>query len=558
MSLTARDLVEGKLKPVTILQDQPARLAVELMIENGFSQLPVVDPTNRPLGLVTGDSILLGVANLRMSIDDIPVKQVMNKLSHFYTTEAPVLELLSEFNTHSAALVVDFDGKLIGIITTWDTSNNFKKRAGDIYLLEDIEALLRDHINAAFGDRFGKDFPEKLQFAIDEITNTSEQRAKDIKQALGKYNKLASISQPIIENLFEEAFKGLFGQSSAKKRLADLTFYEYSILLLHKQTWPSYSKYLTIPTDSLRQLLDEVRESRNAVAHFKREITEVERRRIKYCKDVLQEFYPPLQTNKEIPLSPTDDEEILTFDENLVFSDSMYAPLAKYLREQPKDIERLITSFKEVEGILKTSLPESARSHRSWWANDSVGHVQSQQWLSVGWRVASVNMTEGTVIFSRNREREQTYINFFSALLTDLRKRAEFEVYDRSPGGDPWISVKAMPHEGPKAAWLNESFTLGKRFRVELYIDTHSGDKNRDVFERLYAQKNEIEQKFGGELIWEPLDTKRACRVAVYHDGSITDRAEKLATLREWAVDATIRLEKAISHKIEDALRTTP
>lgn len=553
MPFIAQDLIVGRSKPVTILPDEPAQKGLELMVENNFSQLPVVDATYKPLGLITGDSILRGVANLHIPLEQLKVTHVVEKVDRFYPTDYPIFDLLNGLNIYQAVLIVDRDGQLAGIITNWDTGDYFRKRAVDAMMLEDVEELLRAHIRAAFSGQYSRNADELLEAAINEITNMSEQRSKDIKGALKKYVSLANISHSPQPHLIEEAFSKLIGRTSTTKKLDDLTLYEYTELILHKSTWPSYCTYLNIPTQSLRQLLDDVRESRNALSHFKREISEWERQRIKYCISLLQEIYPPPAIDAQISTS-SDDDELIPLADELINSDSMYAPLALHLRDQPFATNRLQKTFEEIEQILGTKLPDSAREHRSWWANDSVSHVQSQQWLAAGWRVAGINMTEGIITFSRNRERELAYISFFSALLNDLRAKADFEVHGVSPDGTSWTAAKALPKNNRKLAWLYFSFTRQKRLRVELYIDSGDETINKRVFDRLYEQKHDIEANFGEALSWERLDSKRASRIAVYHDGFITDKAEKLAALRAWGVDAMIRFERAIADRAEAIL----
>src|ERR1022692_1018832 len=73
-----------------------------------------------------------------------------------------------------------------------------------------------------------------------------------------------------------------------------------------------------------------------------------------------------------------------------------YDPLHDYLTEQVGDEVRMM--FTEVEELVGR-LPESARVHRAWWANDS--KVEALAWREAGWRVQSVNQALGEVIFAR-------------------------------------------------------------------------------------------------------------------------------------------------------------
>lgn len=557
MPFIAQDLIEGRPKPTTVFVHEPAQRGLELMIENNYSQLPVVDANYKPLGLVTGDSILRGVVNLRSPLEHLRIKHALERVDRFYPADYPIFDLLNGLNIYPAVLIVDTEGKLEGIVTNWDTADYFRRRAVDTMMLEDVEDLLKAHIRAAFSRHQPQNPDKLLEAAINEVANTSEQRSKDIRGALNKYINLAGLHHSPREDVIEDAFSKVIGRTSTTKTLEDLTLYEFTELILYKTTWATYSSYLDIPAESLRQLLDEVRVSRNALAHFKREISEWERQRIKHCVSLLQEMYPPPILESQLSTASADKDAIVPIEEELVAKDSMYAPLAEHLQSQPFEVERLQKTFEEIEQILGTKLPDSAREHRSWWANDSVGHVQSQQWLAAGWRVAGINMTEGLITFSRNRERELAYITFFAALLNDLRAVGDFDVYDVSPGGTHWATAKALPRHNRKLAWLNFSFTRQKRFRVELYIDSGDQDRNKRIFDRLYEQRQQIELDFGNALSWERLDSRRACRIAAYRDGFITDQEEELAEIRSWGVDEMVRFEKAIADRAEVAIQST-
>jgi hypothetical protein len=97
------------------------------------------------------------------------------------------------------------------------------------------------------------------------------------------------------------------------------------------------------------------------------------------------------------------------------------------------------------------------------------------------------------------------------------------------------------------------AFARKRQFRVELYL--RSGDQNdKRVFDALYAQKEAIEKQVGKALNWQRLDAKQASWIALYHPGRTIDSPKKLAVLREWAMDAIVRLAHAVVSKAEAAL----
>lgn len=76
-----------------------------------------------------------------------------------------------------------------------------------------------------------------------------------------------------------------------------------------------------------------------------------------------------------------------------------YAPLARRLTEEAGD--RCTLTFAEMDQLVD-GLPDSAHTHRPWWANDQ-SHVQAQAWMAAGWKVAERGVKLGNaVMFERN------------------------------------------------------------------------------------------------------------------------------------------------------------
>lgn len=62
-------------------------------------------------------------------------------------------------------------------------------------------------------------------------------------------------------------------------------------------------------------------------------------------------------------------------------------------------------SFAEIETIIGFGLPESARLHKPWWANQKGGggHSQALAWTMAGWETAEVDLDSETLILRRKR-----------------------------------------------------------------------------------------------------------------------------------------------------------
>jgi hypothetical protein len=545
------------------------------MIENDFSQLPVIDESGRPSGMVTHESILRALDNFGMKLEELRVSNaIADSKAKAFRPEDDLYDLLDRLKETNAVLIVDGEGKLIGIVTSYDSTEYYRRRAEDMMLVQDVESMLKDLVLIAFVDQTGETDRAKLRLAIEEATCSRKGLMGRYQNALKHYLDLQDQRPVQVERKnLEESFE-LLAPREEPKEFDDLTMNDYCELLLHQGRWNQYRAFFDLAPGALRKLLGSVRDTRNVLAHFRREITPVERDQLRFCADFLA-LHPAerlLQQHIGIPVdwpvhepgttgepalirepgpgyeTPTETETLVVpTDEDLSPTDSRYAPLALWLQGRPSKVDRVQLSYEEVEKIIGGPLPPSAHTHRAWWANDSVGHVQSQQWLDVGWRVAQINMTEKRVTFARIRERETAYIDFFSALLARLSKKAPFPPRAAGPDGCSWLTVASLPEPGPKWIYLNFSFTREKRFRIELYIDSWDELKNKLIFNGLYSRREAIQAALDEEISWERLDGRRASRIALYRPGSITDGKETLEQLRKWAADAVVRFYDAFA-----------
>jgi CBS domain-containing protein len=582
MSYAVRHLIEGRDLPVSIKQEDSVKHALELMWQHDYSQLPVVDEDNRPIGMITHQSILRAQRHVGPCLDDLRVSSAMRKAQIFRPDE-DVFDLLDGLKDENALLIVNGDGKLIGIVTSYDSTEYFRRRSEDMMRVRDVETMVKDLIRAAFSESSGQPDEFKLSAAVAAVTGHRGQLQGRYVNAVRHFMMLKDREDPHLDQkAIDESFAILAPME--KPRLFErLSLQEYIDLLLDRDRQDFYRQIMDLDPKQARSLLDGVRETRNMLAHFRdEEITPAQREQLQYCNEWLNRTLERLRRHPEPVLDglsavaesraqygigtgrgegATDQitkreaARIGPGDEALGPNDSRYAPLALWLQGQPRSEDRVQVSFEQIEGIIDSKLPRSARLRREWWANDSTSHVQSQEWLDAGWRASYINLTEEQVVFARIRERESAYIAFFGALLIKLRKGAPFRIKEISPDGQCWITIASLPALGPKVAHFSFSFARGKRFRIELYIDTGDQSQNKAIFDELLNGKNEIETKAGAILAFERLDGRRASRIAVYHNGEISDSEIKLVELQDWAVDTMIRFNAASRGPAHDAIR---
>jgi hypothetical protein len=147
-------------------------------------------------------------------------------------------------------------------------------------------------------------------------------------------------------------------------------------------------------------------------------------------------------------------------------------------------------------------------------------------------------------------ETMERYRSYFQGLIDELRQVHKFT---NARTGQPqnWYTFAS---ENSKVFKYSVSFAQGGRVRVELYIDCGDKEKNEHLFDCLAQRKQEIVSSLGVELEWERLDSRRACRIAVYRDGDIDADSETLAEIRKWTIQNLLKFRAVFPQIVQQCL----
>jgi len=137
------------------------------------------------------------------------------------------------------------------------------------------------------------------------------------------------------------------------------------------------------------------------------------------------------------------------------------------------------------------------------------------------------------------------YQQFFQRLIDDLREKHRF-TNARIGQAQNWYSFST----GTRGFQYSVSFAAGGRLRTEIYIDFRESSKNLAALEALQAERPTLEEAFGEPLEWEPLEAKRACRIAVYRQGTIEDSTASLEEYHKWTVDHLLRFKAVFGPRL--------
>lgn len=561
-SRTIQELLQNRQPLVTISSEAPVAKALELMFENGYSQLPIVDQEKKLLGIISTSSILNALKHFKTTIERLKVHDASEQ-PETALPDDDLFVLLDKLDDLDVIVIVDGSQSLIGIVTAHDAARYLRQNAEDLMFSADIENLLKDYIGLLYVDE------QALATQLEIVANREGRIREQIKKVLIEYLRLGNEeTNKFNSSWFNDACKKIEKEPA---KFDELTLNDYIELWLQSEQWKVANTRTSLDVQTVRGLLHNVRDTRNDLAHL-RLISADQREQLRFCVDWLGGLEPG-----EIPPKILIEQSTIEHDstdqaddtisqpimelheihptEEETEEESRYSALARYLQDITDDKMEITFRFDEIEKIIGHQLPATARQHRSWWANDSVGHVQSRQWLNAGWNVTRLNVSEEIVTFVRMADRQEAYIRFYSELREEIRKVTNIPT--KSPMGRNWYSVITLPKNGRTLAVIGFAFAQGKRFRVELYIDTGAQDKNKQVFEKLLLQQSKIEGELEHSLSWERIEQKRASRIALYYPEniSITSDVDDIARLQQWAVSILIKFEQILAPKTEQILK---
>src|SRR5690606_16536858 len=126
--------------PITINRDAKLSDAITLMMMHNFSQLPVMSNPKSVAGLITWETIGIGITNGNISKD---VKDFLKTKVVILELDTPLLEAIKTVIKEEIVLVQRKDKSLSGIVTITDISSQFFTLTEPFLLLEKIENLIR-------------------------------------------------------------------------------------------------------------------------------------------------------------------------------------------------------------------------------------------------------------------------------------------------------------------------------------------------------------------------------------------------------------------------------
>ncbi|MCD9517557.1 DUF4268 domain-containing protein [Photobacterium phosphoreum] len=155
----------------------------------------------------------------------------------------------------------------------------------------------------------------------------------------------------------------------------------------------------------------------------------------------------------------------------------------------------------------------------------------------------------GNKTTQKTSTKSEQYREYFQDLIDDLRIEHKFT---SAKAGQPqnWYAFAS----GISGINYGANFCQGNKVRTELYIDNGSAEDNVSCLNHFLESKKDIENEFGSDLSWEPIDGKRATRIAIYRDGSITTENE-LVEIKSWHITNLLKFKSIFNKRLRQYLR---
>jgi CBS domain-containing protein len=246
MLFPIQQLIEGRGAPLCVRKDTTVNDALALMVKNDYSQLPVVDEDGDLCGIISETSIIgmyhhvgATVSLLDLTVDHCATTPVT------ISPESDIFVALDLLKNVYAIVVVK-NKKPVGILTDYDTTHFFRDVTEDLILVEDIEVTLRQqYIEIAFPEE------KALEAALIKAFGHDK---KDTTKPAQEYE--------------------------------ELSFRQHAQLITTGKNWPKFKGTLE-PKDLFKQLMEQVGEIRNQLAHFRGRLDPVQHNVLLRARDWL-------------------------------------------------------------------------------------------------------------------------------------------------------------------------------------------------------------------------------------------------------------------------------
>ena len=282
----------------------------------------------------------------------------------------------------------------------------------------------------------------------------------------------------------------------------------------------------------------------------------------------LQENIAELSDALDISLStPEREQSTGSFKVDLLAEDRSGDPVVIENQLEPSDHDHLgklltyLVAFEAKTAIWIVKEPRSEHVNAVSWLNESTNasfYLVKVEAVRIGDSRPAALFTvingpsEASKVIGKTKKDwvERHYLReaFWGQLLERAKKRTKLHA-NISPTDDSSIVTTS----GTRGIFY-VYFIRQRDAEVGIWIDLgrNTEEETAAAFENLKVHQTEIERDFGGELVWNRVEGRKACRIGnVLPHGGYRDDQERWPEIQDAMIDAMIRIEGAVGPRLK-------
>lgn len=229
--------------------------ALSYMSSNAIEYLPIVE-NNVLEGIVTYKSVVIAVNSFNMRIEELSLSHIQFETRNFGLNEN-INYVLSALDEYGVVGLVDYNKCehkqiFVDLLTNRDIAMFLYSNHKDLMTVKKIELMIRGLIEYSCSDISGKLDSSRL----DEVVRKVESRKS--------------------------------------KGFETLTLFQYNIILLDASRWEFFAPHFKLKPEQLEVLLDDVRDARNQIMHFRGELSAQQREKLSLCLNLFTPIHTKL------------------------------------------------------------------------------------------------------------------------------------------------------------------------------------------------------------------------------------------------------------------------
>lgn len=286
----ARILLPEDQQVETIRDTESTSAALERMADTGYSQLPVVNSSNKVIGVFSWQSFgkrMSEIYSLKIDISKVAVKDTDLAKAQFIAPDK-YIDTGTDWSEIDYVLVGD-ENSLLGVLSIADVLGRLNDFAEAFVLIYEIEHEVRDLIT----DVYQENELSRIFEGLSNPESPEASAAENLKTLL--QGETPAITDKKIGKTIQYA-ADLLQRASRVRPITDLkdfTFAQYREVIFNRDNWQRFEAVFDSSRDMLNIDFEKINDLRNVVFHFRRGITARDtdrlrrfREKIRYNRDL--------------------------------------------------------------------------------------------------------------------------------------------------------------------------------------------------------------------------------------------------------------------------------